>query len=637
VCVGREKEIAVIDAALADARAGRGGILVITGEPGIGKSRLAEEVVTRAEWAGMLTARGHCLDDPGVPPLWPWLRVARGISDLGELLDNSADIGSDAAARFGLFEAVASELTTFAGEHGLVVVLEDMHWADASSIRLVRHLAGDMWTTPLMLVLTARDRPVVPAWSSGLPELLRAPNARSLPLSGLSTASVAQWLRSTPDRAEWIPLAQQLRLRTNGNPFYLRLLTSDAPSRLDEVVARRADLRAVVMAQLNGLSPQCRRALEAAALLGESLDLPILTDVTGAPATEIAEAIAEASSAGVLKATEGGAAFIHALVRDGVAASIEPGRRTELHRAVALALERDARAGMAGFIAEHWRLAGGTDAVSRCVLWSRRAAAQAATGFDHEGAIKFADLALRQAQSLALSPAQTAAIAVELAEQQMATGELRAALLTCEYAADLAERAGDARLLARAALVINGVGDDHTVRVINGLSRRAMAALPPDEKVLRARLLARQAVAAAESGGGHHAADLAAAALAAAERSGDANAEWEALAARHLSIAIPETLEEREQLARRAIDIALYNAEPMAALWGHLWMTEVHLQRGHLDRIDGELLEIDIIAARTRSPLARAPHPRRPGCPSGRLRAGPSAQRRIDVAGSPGG
>jgi DNA-binding CsgD family transcriptional regulator len=139
---------------------------------------------------------------------------------------------------------------------------------------------------------------------------------------------------------------------------------------------------------------------------------------------------------------------------------------------------------------------------------------------------------------------------------------------------------------------------------MNGLNNRALAALPASESVLRARLLAQQAIVAAESGGGRRAMELAGQAVAAAEQSGDETAEMEALAARHLSITLPETVDEREQIARRAIRLGRTAAAPMPALWGHLWLIDVYFQRGELDRIDEELSEINMIATRRRFSLA---------------------------------
>jgi DNA-binding CsgD family transcriptional regulator len=610
VLAGRRIELAAIDAALADARAGHGALIVLSGEPGIGKSRLAQEAISKAQALGMSTARGYALDDPGAPPLWPWRRAGRDIGALGQALDASDDIGTDAVARFGLFESVAAALTGAAAGSGLAVVLEDLHWADPPTIALVLHVTADLATAPILLVVTARAHRSGPAWSTAFPELLRRAGTRSLVLSGLSESAIAQWLRSNPDRAEWAPFAEQLCLRSNGNPLYLSLLTADPPGpdgrrALDLVVASRPDLRAVVMANVAGLSAPCRRILEAAALLGEQLSPRLLALVTNLAERETSVRLAEAISAGVLLDTDTVPSFAHALIRDSVAAGIPLDLRADLHRAIALALERDPVEAPAGSIAEHWRLAAGPDAASHCVFWARRAAGLAAAGFAHETAVAYAELALRQAQLLARPAGELAELTVELAERQMAAGDLQSSVDSCQAAADLADRSGRTDLLAKAALVINGVGDVGAFRVVSGLNNRALAALPSAEGVLRARLLAQQAIAAAETGGGRRAAELAAEAVAAAEKSGDRTAELEALAARHLSITVPEAVDEREQIARRAILLGRTANDSMPALWGHLWLIDVYFQRGELDRIDEELGEIDMIAVRRRFPLAR--------------------------------
>jgi DNA-binding CsgD family transcriptional regulator len=606
VLAGREIEIAAIDAALADARAGHGGLIVLSGEPGIGKTRLAQEAIRRAQSLGMLAARGYALEDPGAPPLWPWRRIGRDIDAVGEVFAASDDIGTDAIARFGLFESVADALTGAAAGGGLVVLLEDLQWADPPTIALVRHLSADLPSRLILLIVTVRTHHAGPAWSAAFPELLRHSGTRSLLLSGLTEPAISGWLRSAPERADWAPYAERLRLRSNGNPLYLGLLTADPPgpdgSRvLDDAVASRPDLRAAVIANVAALSAPCRRVLEAAALLGEHLSPRILAEVTDGSERETSALLAEAVAVGVLLDSKTGPAFAHALIRDSVAAVIPLDRRADLHRTIALALEHDAGEPPAGSIAEHWRLVGGSDAASQCGFWARRAAALAAAGFAHEAAVRYAELALRQSEMLSRPTGELAELTVELAERQMAAGDLRSTIDSCQSAADLAERAGRVDLLAGAALVINGVGDIGALRVVSGLNDRA---LPLAKGALRARLLAQRAIAAAETGAGRRAAELAAEAVAAAKESGDRTAELEALAARHLSITLPETVDEREQLARRAILLGRTASEPMSALWGHLWLIDVHFQRGELDRIDEQLSEIEMIADRRRFPLA---------------------------------
>jgi DNA-binding CsgD family transcriptional regulator len=607
---GRERELAALDAALTVLREGRGGLVVINGEPGIGKSRLALEAIDRAAASGIRTARGYALDDPGAPPLWPWQRVGRDIDGVRQALAGRADIGTDAAARFGLFEATADALASAVDPHGMVVLLEDMQWADQTSVQLLRHISADHPRLRVLLIVTARLPAAGTPWAAALPDLLRSPTATQVPLAGLTPLEISSWLRSRPERAAWAGSADQICAQTSGNPFYLDLLTAAAPVvdgriSLDATVSSRPDLRAIINSQLAELSAPCRDILDVAALLGERISPAVLSASTGVTVAEISAHLAEAAAAGVLRPTDEGPAFTHALVRDSVAGNLGPERRAELHRAIAMVLESDGAQGAEARIAEHWRQAAGPDAAARCMLWARRAAGAAADGFAHDRAVEYAELALHQAQSLRPPVADLAEMTVELAERQAAADRLQEAVGACLQAADLAERAQRPDLLGRSALVITGIGGIDVLRVVNGLCRRALAGLPQDNIVIRARVLAQLAVTESELGAGSEAAELASEALVAAQESGDTRAELEALAALHLTMTVPETVDEREQLAHRAIELGRTAAEPMAALWGHLWLVGVYFQRGELDRIDEEITAIDHIAVQRRFPLAR--------------------------------
>jgi DNA-binding CsgD family transcriptional regulator len=614
VLAGRQAELAALDAGLVNLRAGRGQLILITGEPGIGKTRLADEALERASAAGVRTARGYALDDPGAPPLWPWLRVGRDIDDVRQALADTGDIGTDAAARFGLFESVADAFTAVAKPSGVMVVLEDMHWADRTSVQLIQHLNADQARLPLLLVVTARDTQSETPWAAALPALLRGPATTSLMLTGLAAPDVEHWLRLMPDRSGWAGYAEELCARSNGNPFYISMLTAVAPAvdgadGLDRMLTRRPDLRTVINAQVADLTPDCRRTIETAAVLGDHITSPVLAATSGMTVAATRAHLAEATAAQVLRHNDDGLAFTHALVRDSVANTLSPERRAELHRAIAVALESASdpvcgAADSAATIAEHWRLATGPDAAARCVTWSRRAAGVAAKGFAHDRAVEYAQLALDRARSLPSSDGELAELTVELAERQAGASGLQEALGSCLTAADLAERGARPDVLARAALVITGVGGTDVLHVINGLCNRALTQLPLDDSVSRARVLAQLAVTEAEL---EHtgAADLAAQALAAAAESGDRRAELEALAALHLTLTVPETVDRREQLARRAIELGRSAEEPMAALWGHLWLVSVYFQRGELSRIQDEVASIDQLAVRRRFPLAR--------------------------------
>ena len=194
---------------------------------------------------------------------------------------------------------------------------------------------------------------------------------------------------------------------------------------------------------------------------------------------------------------------------------------------------------------------------------------------------------------------------LRLAEALALGDRVEDALDACTEAADLAEAAGRADLLARAALVVHGSGNPRVFSVVPPICERALARLPPDEFALRSRLLAQIAVALAEREGGTRPAELASAALAAAKRSGDPAAELDAIAARHLAITGAETVAERLELGRRAIELGASGQRPIGALWGHLWRADSSFQLGNLAEMDREIDAVGHIARTRGSHIAR--------------------------------
>src|ERR1700759_3257434 len=174
------------------------GAPIIGRGDGLGKPRLAGAVTEMAGEYGVPVAAGRAIDDPGMPPLWPWRGVSRSVPALAAVLDGAAgstDGSADSAsARFVMFAAASQALTAAAADHGLLVVLEDLQWADRSSLLLLHHLAGEITSSRLLVVATARDV-AGPRLAALLPALLRAGDTRPIRLTGLSRADIAQWLR----------------------------------------------------------------------------------------------------------------------------------------------------------------------------------------------------------------------------------------------------------------------------------------------------------------------------------------------------------------------------------------------------------------------------------------------------------
>lgn len=608
--VGRDAELAEIRRALADVRAGQGRLVLVGGPAGIGKTRIAAAAVEAATASGMEVAQSRAVDDPGAPALWPWSRLMHGwpgadalpVPETGE---------PDAAARFRLFSAIADLLIARAGTAGLVLVLEDMHWADRMSVLLLRHVAAELTGARIGVVITSRDGGSGPLLDATA-ELIRGEHTHVITLGGLSVEAVSGWLPEligARDRE----LATALHARTGGNPLLVRLVAQDLarhntradPSAMDSLMTDRPELRRLVAARVAHLSDAARAVVQAASVLGERVVPDLVAAVAGRPGPDIDPLLGAAVTEGILRhgGPEGGLRFEHALVRDAIYAEIPPGHRAELHRRCALALA-DLDAGLAGVIAMHWQRADGVQAVAQCRVWAERADAQARRRLAWDDATRYAELALTSARRVDAPPAEQARLLIRVAEVRFLASAVPASLQACTEAADLAEAAGRPDLIAEAGLVVQGIGDYRAYRTISGICERALAALPAEAHALRARLHAQLAVGVAESEGGARSADVAAEALAEAERSGDPVAILEAIAARHLAISVPHQVAERLDLGRRAVELGASSQRPIAALWGHLWRTDAALQLGNLAVAEQELTEIEDIADRRGSALA---------------------------------
>jgi predicted ATPase len=345
--VGRGAELAELRAGLAAAADGVGGLLLLSGPAGIGKTRTVEEVTAGAS----AVVWGRCVDDPGAPPLWPWRRIMRALPAVGAAVaDSLTEVdrldgrgGDPQAARFRLVAAAADSLIDAAAPDTLVVVLEDLHWADETTLRLLHHLAAELHRSRLLVIGTYRD----PAGPDGgrladaLPELLRQPGTRAMPLPPLSEDEVHAYLAATGAPLD----AAAAHRRSGGNPLYLRaIIWTTGPTAAGGDDPGPA-LGHLVRATLRALPPAVVDLLDAAAVLGEEIDPGLLAAVTERPGREVTGGLDAAVRAGVLAAVPdvpGLRRFAHAVVRDAVYADLAPTAREELHRRSAVALERAA-------------------------------------------------------------------------------------------------------------------------------------------------------------------------------------------------------------------------------------------------------------------------------------------------------
>lgn len=605
---GRTAALALLDGARRDALAGSGRLVLITGEAGIGKSALAQQAVQAAQADGFRIARGFAVDDPGAPALWPWKRVGRDIPQIAAALAAVTAGGEpDDAARFRLGEAVSETVAQVAAPDGLTIVLEDAHWADSASVWILKHLTLELMSARAMVVVTARETAGTP-FAAAHADLLRNACSVPVPLGGLSAESVAQWLSATDGTQGWLPHLPDVVARTRGNPFYIRTMTSAPPpgsgtTTLDHWLVDRAGLRSVLVAPLLGLSDDARQTVGTAAVFGERLSPALLAAARKYPTERISDHLADAVRAGLLHFGSTGLAFRHAIVRDAICAEMPDDDRSNAHAGIARAMDDTGDESLVGPAAGHWDRAAGPEAAARCRDRATLAAAIAARDLAHDRAVEFARMSLRHSRELDEPDHMLAEQTVALARYEWAAGLLPDALSSCARAVELADAGGRPDLLAEAALIPQGIGSVDVSRFTAGMCRRALDRLPGGDSALRARLLGQLAVAAADEAVDSTAGPLSAAALAMARRADDPRAELETIAARHFVLCYPQAIDERAALAGRALELA--DAAPMGRLWGLLWRSDIALQRGDLDDWDALNDDIDTLAVRTGSPLAR--------------------------------
>ncbi|MEU6430494.1 BTAD domain-containing putative transcriptional regulator [Microbispora sp. NPDC046973] len=490
--VAREHELARLGERLDAVRRGRGGVLLVTGEPGIGKTRLAQLAAEEAEARGVTVIWGRCVEAEAAPPFWPWLQALRELGDRGRaaarLLAGEGDAAADPeAALFELYEGVLAALAR-SGTPTLVV-LDDLHAADAASLRLLAFLAAELHRRPVLVLATVRPEPgrEPERLRDTLATLTREPGAERLTLAPFTAEEVGAFLRrhDLTDPA----LAEVLYRRTGGNPFYLgellRLLGSErrldaaslgVPEGVMEVIERRAAR----------LPDATRELLRRAAVLGRDVSLDVLEALTETPAEEVMSLLEPAVAVGLLAEAPHGFdyRFSHALVRDALYAGLGRLEKARLHLSVAEALESlptappgDDKAARLPVLAHHFAMAARVGGADKAVGYAARAARQATAQRAYDEAVELWDDAL-----LALGtrdPARRCRLLIELGRSLRVVGDAARARAALEEAIELAEETADREALVEAVAVFGtlsvwnwrsyGVVDDHTIALIENL------------------------------------------------------------------------------------------------------------------------------------------------------------------------
>ncbi|GAA4484129.1 hypothetical protein GCM10023094_36700 [Rhodococcus olei] len=437
--VGRDGELLALLAAAREAGAGGARVALVTGEAGLGKSTLLEQLGARLGQDGWLVAAGRCPDVDSAPPAWAWVEVLRTVAtsvpvgefadDLAPLLRDSAPVNGDAAAgRFRLRRAVWTWLSAAAADRPIVVVLDDLHWADAATLEL---LGGGIDVRAPILVVAAYRADESERLTATLASLARTAPLR-LDLPGLDGTAVAELVRAECEADD--ATVDGIAERTGGNPFYVRetarllggegalIALSEVPEGVRDVLRRR-------FARLpeSGVS-----VLRLAAVAGRESSVDVLVKAADTDEDGVLDALDAGVIAGLLdEPAPGRVRFVHTLVRDTLMTDVSRVRTTRMHARIAAALEgTDDLAALA----HHHARAGSPKAVGYCV----RAAELAEARYAHDVAAAL----LTDAVTNSSDPDERVDLLGRLLRAQVRAGAFAAARDTREQAVEYAESIG---------------------------------------------------------------------------------------------------------------------------------------------------------------------------------------------------
>ena len=625
VFVGRQREMGDLKAALEDALSGRGRLVTLVGEPGIGKTRTAQELATYAGLRGAQVLWGRSYEEQGVPAYWPWVQAIRsyvrerdpeqlrsemgaGAADIAEVVSDVRERLADLQpapelepeqARFRLFDSIAAFLKTASQRQPLVLVLDDLHWADQPSLMLLQFVARELGGARLLLIGTYRDvelsrqHPL----AESLGELTRSAGGgfQRVLLRGLTQENVGHFIEMTSGNSAPLGLVEAVHSQTEGNPLFVtevvRLLVQEGELGADKV--RETDswtiripegVREVIGRRLNRLSQRCNEALTVASIVGREFTLaqlrPLVEEITEDRLFEILEEALAARVIEELPQSVGRYQFTHALIQETLAEELSTTRKVRLHAQIAQALEElyeDDADAHAGELFRHFAEAQTVLGTEKMVRYSILAGEKALASFGWEEAEGYFQRGL-VAKGVPLDGTEPAKDAEEatlffgLGRTRCATSErhrVQEGVDILSRAFDYYETTGD---VARAVAVAeHPLPPGRTGRTGPALFVLRALKLVPSDSLQAGRLLSTYGAELGRLENDYEGAqDAFRRALAIARRGNDISMEVRTLASSanldYFHLRLPEALETAEQ----AVELARGQDDPQAAWYPHM-------------------------------------------------------------------
>ena len=647
--VGRERELAELIGGFDDAVAGRGCVILLAGEPGIGKSRLAEELMAQARARGARVLVGRCWEAGGAPAYWPWVQSLRpyvresdaeavrahlreGAADVAQLLPDLRDLLGDLppappleseGARFRLFDSLTAFLKSVAAARPLVLVLDDLHAADEPSLLLLRFVARELGDSRLLIVGAYRhiEPTLTDPLVTTLSELAREPVTRTLALGGLGEHDVARFIELAAPAAPVADLAAAVHAETEGNPLFVgeivRLLAAE--KRLVEPatgpLAIPQSVREVIGRRLRHLSDECNSLLALASVLGREFDLDALAGAGGLERGLVLELLDEGMEARVVSEVPGAIGrmrFAHALIRDAAYHGLTRSRRVQLHRQVGEALEKLYSSDLDRHLAElahHFFQAAAAGNGDKAVTYAQRAGSRAIGLLAYEEAARLYLMAL---EALGPDGASTARLHCELllglADAQGRAGDADKAKSTFLQAAKLARAAELPELIARAAAGYGGrflwthtLMDEQIVPVLE----EGLRAVGETDSVLRVQLLSRLGAALRHGPSRERRERVCEEAVQIARRIGDPATLAYVLSAAEAALHGPHTAHRRLSEGGEIVSLAAETGDKERLFDGHEHSFWAAWELGDPDRRAAELASMARIADELKQPAQR--------------------------------
>ena len=640
--VGRTEELERLAQLWKAAAAGERRVAFLTGEPGVGKTRLAAELAMRVRAEGGTVLAGRCDEDLGIP-YQPFVEALRHFVDhtspgdlperlghqggeLVRLLPELADLVSDLPAplrsdpeteRYRLFEAVVAWLAEAARDDPLLLVLDDLQWAAKPTLLLLRHAVRFSDPVRLLILGTYRDRELVNEHplAETLADLRRSTAIAPLSLGGLDESHVGEFFDQVTGGAldhDKRTLTRAIYDETDGNPFFVKevlrhLMETESPGQR----ALPEGVRAVVGRRLSRLSAGSNAVLRTAAVIGAEFEPALVETAGGFTPDEVIVGLEEAATGSlVLEAAAGRYRFAHALVRDAVYQSLSAVRREAVHLRVAEALETLHGAGRGPRVAEiaRHRLAGNQPAaVARTIDATRWAGEVALDRLAPEEAVDWFSTALELAREQAgTDDVGSAELLLGLGRAQLFAGD-EAHRETLLAAARLARRSGANDVLVRAALANTRGTHSRSGWVDTDKTAVLEAALEvtTGETAERALLLAMFAVELTFAGQWAERRRLAEEALTLARRLDDPATVVNVGNLVYLALSVPETLDERQALTAETVSRARQLGDPSSYHFACRFRCYACADGGDLEGFDTYLTEATRAAETAGEPSLR--------------------------------